>query len=175
MEHPFIINKNNESLLSIEKDNGKVSLLIGESSRDASISLGGSTVSRNGNNGISVSGPIKAGEPTSSDEVVRLSELREEIKNSLGTSGFEIISSSSWDSSNEVEKVFQDLGSNDMIEFYPASFVDKINAEYADIFVNADGHKVTFKAATVPLSDIRFNYFIIKGDHNEHSGFARIK
>ena len=79
-----------------------------------------------------------------------------------GKSGSVTIATSDW-SSNIATKTFADLGTYDLIQFYPATTTDKTNASNADIFVSASGSTVTFTATNTPTANITFNYFISQG------------
>lgn len=91
--------------------------------------------------------------------------VNERFKEIIGIGGSVVITTSDWNSDNgTASKIFRDLGTNDLIQFYPQTEQDRTNASNADIFVaNTDAQMVTFKATTIPTANIVFNYFITRG------------
>ena len=88
--------------------------------------------------------------------------LRSDVNAAKGISGTVTLTVGDWSDTAAI-KTFEDLGENDLIQFFPSTRADKLAASDADIFIEASGQDVTFSATSTPTDSITYRYFITKG------------
>ena len=85
-----------------------------------------------------------------------------DLNDLFGINGTLTLTDDDWEG-DTATKVVSALGTNDLIDLYPATLADKEAASDADLFVSSNGNTLTFVATYPPQTAITFKYFITRG------------